>query len=111
VIALEQREAYLYETKGEIRPYATLSHCWQDSRPLRTMKENLRDHLGRLVWNSLPVAFQECFELVKALGIQYVWIDSLCIVQDDDDDWKTQARRMASIYENAKVTIALHQDH
>jgi hypothetical protein len=109
VVFLDRREAYLYESKGEIRPYAALSHCWQDSQPLRTTKQNLRDHSGRLVWNSLPVAFREAFELVKALGIQYIWIDSLCIVQDDDDDWKTQAMRMASIYENAKVTISLHQ--
>jgi hypothetical protein len=110
VIFLDRREAYLYETKGEIRPYAALSHCWQDSQPLQTMKQNLKDHMGRLVWNILPLAFRESFELVKALGIQYIWIDSLCIVQDDDDNWKTQAMRMASIYENAKITIALHQE-
>jgi hypothetical protein len=53
--------------------------------------------------------FQECIELVRGLGIRYVWIDSLCIVQDDGTDWSIEAERMASIYENAFVTLSLHQ--
>jgi hypothetical protein len=42
----------------------------------------------------------------RAAGISYIWIDSLCIVQDDDLDWETESAKMASIYQNAYLTIA-----
>ncbi|RGP80099.1 heterokaryon incompatibility [Fusarium longipes] len=54
----------------------------------------------------LPKTFQEAVEITKALDIRYLWIDSFCIIQDDDNDWKTQASLMAAIYENAFITLA-----
>jgi hypothetical protein len=60
VIDVGHREAFLYVTKGERDEYVTLSHCWQHSQPmLKTTKQTLASHQGRLVWNSLPVIFQE----------------------------------------------------
>ncbi len=61
------------------------------------------------MWSELPLAFQQCIKIVRALGIRFLWIDSLCIVQDDPDEWQLEAARMASIFENAEVTIAMHQ--
>jgi hypothetical protein len=43
------------------------------------------------------------------MGIRYLWIDSLCIVQDDEKEWEVEAARMASIFENSYLTIAMHQ--
>lgn len=109
VIDVGHREAFLFESHGAIGRYATLSHCWEDSQPLKTIKTTLKYRLGQLIWAQLPIAFQECIELVRLLGIRYVWIDSLCIVQDDHDEWEIEAARMASIYENSYLTIAMHQ--
>jgi hypothetical protein len=54
----------------------------------------------------LPKTFQDAVDVTKALGIRYLWIDSFCIIQDDENDWGTQASLMASIYENAYITLA-----
>ena len=54
----------------------------------------------------LPLTFRESVELCRGLGIPFLWIDSLCIIQDDLEDWKNEARRMAIIYDRATLTIA-----
>ncbi|KAF2419691.1 hypothetical protein EJ08DRAFT_705999 [Tothia fuscella] len=48
VIQVGHREACLYETRGESQAYAILSHCWQNSKPLKTVETNLARHQGRL---------------------------------------------------------------
>jgi 3',5'-cyclic AMP phosphodiesterase CpdA len=55
---------------------------------------------------SLPKTFQEAITTTRGLSIDYIWIDSLCIVQDDVKDWEKEAANMAAIYESAEVTIA-----
>jgi len=88
--------------------YVTLSHCWgpADKRPLRTTKDNLRFHEQSIPWSHLPATFRDVINLCAHLGIQYVWIDSLCIVQDSPSDWESETRKMAAVYENAHFTIA-----
>lgn len=44
--------------------------------------------------------------MASKLGLQYIWIDSLCIVQDDKSDWSIEAAKMGEIYRNAHITIA-----
>jgi hypothetical protein len=109
VIDVGHREAHLYETAGEFGDYVALSHAWSYSQPLKTTISTLKQRLGRLVWQELPTAFQEAILVVRAVGLRYLWIDSLCIIQDDHVDWEVEAARMASIYENAYLTIMLHQ--
>ncbi|RBR10225.1 uncharacterized protein FIESC28_09611 [Fusarium coffeatum] len=48
----------------------------------------------------------DAVEITKALGIRYLWIDTFCIIQDDEKDWETQASLMAATYENAYITLA-----
>ncbi|PVH93058.1 heterokaryon incompatibility, partial [Periconia macrospinosa] len=52
-------------------------------------------------WHSLPRTFQDAIGLARKLGILFLWIDSLCIVQDDKRDWEEQSADMANIYQNA----------
>ena len=92
-----------------MQKYATLSHCWEDSQPIRTTRSNLTRRQGRLEWGQLPLAFQEAIDIVRKLGIKYLWIDSLCIVQDDPEEWAIESARMANIFEKSVVTIVLHQ--
>ncbi|KAH8647043.1 heterokaryon incompatibility protein-domain-containing protein [Tricladium varicosporioides] len=86
--------------------YATLSHCWGEHQPLRTTKENLDDHLKEIKWSSLPRTFQDAVMISCSLGICYLWIDSLCIVQDDEVDWAKEAARMKDIYARSYITFA-----
>lgn len=57
-------------------------------------------------WGDIPKTFQDAIIVTRYLGFHYVWIDSLCILQDDNDDWAQESAKMSSIYANAVLTIA-----
>nr|POE65068.1 hypothetical protein CFP56_34736 [Quercus suber] len=86
--------------------YAALSHCWGKHQLLRTIRANLDDHFAGIPLEKLPKTFREAMMVTKHLGIHFIWIDSLCIVQDDSDDWKYEALRMGNVYSGAQITIA-----
>ncbi|KAK1753186.1 heterokaryon incompatibility protein-domain-containing protein, partial [Echria macrotheca] len=91
---------------GKMGSYAALSHCWGGSQPLRTTNANLTVHLAAgIPWQCLPRNFQDVVRVTRALGQRYLWIDSLCIVQDDEKDWERNAGLMATIYQHAHFTI------
>ncbi|KAL7931563.1 heterokaryon incompatibility domain-containing protein [Trichoderma chlorosporum] len=90
----------------EMPKYACLSHCWGASRPLTTTTANLNSHEQEISRKSLPLLFQDTISYVRRLGISLLWIDSLCIIQDDKDDWRKEAAKMASIYQNAYLVIS-----
>jgi hypothetical protein len=56
--------------------------------------------------NELSTNFRHAVEVTRALGYQYLWIDSLCIVQDDPQDWAVESAKMAEVYTRASLTIA-----
>jgi len=86
--------------------YICLSHCWGRIRPLRTTKDTLAQRLRAIPFSELPKTFLEAIQFTRALGLRFIWIDSLCIVQDDTDDWIRESARMASIFQNSTLTIA-----
>jgi hypothetical protein len=64
--------------------YSALSHCWSSSNmPLKTTLENLESHLTGFDELSLPKTFMDVITINRKLGIPYLWIDSLCIIQDN----------------------------
>ncbi|KAK3182573.1 hypothetical protein K4F52_006022 [Lecanicillium sp. MT-2017a] len=72
----------------------------------KATKSNIEQLKAGVEWDILTRTFQETLLLAVKLGIKYVWIDSLCIIQDDDQDWKEQAAKMADTYENAELVIS-----
>jgi hypothetical protein len=98
----------LLEDSDETAPYICLSHCWGDAtyHPLRTTSQNISSHRRGIPFASLPKTFQEAATFVRRLGYRYLWIDSLCIIQDNEEDWRVQASRMADIYQRCLLTIA-----
>ncbi|KAF4436028.1 HET-domain-containing protein [Fusarium austroafricanum] len=59
-----------------------------------------------ILYNSLPKTFQDAVAATRALGLRYLWIDSLCIIQDSKQDWEIQCTEMQRIYRNSFVTVA-----
>ncbi|KAF2815763.1 heterokaryon incompatibility, partial [Mytilinidion resinicola] len=53
----------------------------------------------------LPRALQDAVKVCRELSIRYLWADTLCIIQDDEDDWQKEASNMGEIYSNATVTL------
>lgn len=96
----------LIESSGMTDRYLCLSHCWGEHQPLRTLTSNYADHLSSIPWSQIPETFQDAITLTRKLGFSYIWIDSLCIVQDDAADWEAEAQKMMDIYQNCFLTIA-----
>jgi len=97
----------LYEPAGnETGTYFCLSHRWGNPQPLTTTTATLSQRLQRIPWEEVPRTFQDAIEITRSLGARYLWIDSLCIVQDDDVDWLQQASQMCNIYRDASLTLA-----
>lgn len=87
--------------------FIALSHCWGSvSGQLKTMKTSISAHQECLPMDRLPQTFRDAVTVTRFLGVRYLWIDSLCIVQDDKEDWSRESALMASIYTNAYLTIA-----
>ncbi|KAH8809995.1 heterokaryon incompatibility protein-domain-containing protein [Hyaloscypha sp. PMI_1271] len=84
----------------------TLSHCWGSLQILTTKKDNLNAHKQGIDLTTLPKTFQDAIEVTRSIGIKYLWIDSLCIIQDDIEDWARESSKMASIYRNSYLTLA-----
>jgi hypothetical protein len=87
-------------------PYLSLSHCWGSSDHKRLLKKNQMEFSEPSNYSNLPKSFRDAFSISFSLSFRFIWIDSLCIIQDDDEDWKTQASMMGAIYRNASCNIA-----
>lgn len=87
--------------------YVALSHCWGTKTPsCLTTKENLERQWDNIPWTAVPQTFRDAVLFTRNLGLDYLWIDSLCIVQRDEADWLEESARMFEYYSNAHVTLA-----
>src|SRR5437016_1094573 len=89
----------LYESRQEEQPYLCLSHCWGTCTQFTTTVATRQDRKIDISWAHLPPLFQDAVTIARKLGYRYLWIDSLCIVQDDPADWDREAAQMWSIYQ------------
>ncbi|CAI6342479.1 unnamed protein product [Periconia digitata] len=87
-------------------PYLSLSHCWGSSGHTSLTTENYTRFLEPSEASELPKTFQHAIKVCFSLGFQYIWIDSICIIQDSLQDWETQASMMGSVYANSRCNIA-----
>ena len=72
---------------------------------MRTTSENYESRQQYFQLSSMPASFQDAIHVTLELGLEYLWIDALCIIQDDPSDWETESRQMACVYGNAHVVI------
>ncbi|KAM7219236.1 Heterokaryon incompatibility protein (HET) domain containing protein [Rhypophila decipiens] len=96
----------LHTSRGEKARYICLSYCWGGAQFIKTTNETLKSHETGIGFDQLPKAFQDTVAVARALGIRYVWIDSLCIIQDDSADWAHESSRMADVYRRSYLTVA-----
>ncbi|KAG2413190.1 hypothetical protein HFD88_002379 [Aspergillus terreus] len=111
-----KNKIYLREPSGSQKAkYITLSYRWPEQRITSdqyaalgaTLTSNIagRRAIGGLPWSSLHPIYQDVVDIAIDLHIDYVWIDALCIIQNDDADKKQQLRRMGEIYKNSYLTV------
>lgn len=105
----DEDRVVLVEPKADLHTekYATLSHCWggEVTALLKSSETYERLSSGWAV-KELPKTFREAVITTRKFGIRFLWIDSLCIQQDCDEDWKRESQTMNTVYSNSYLNIA-----
>jgi hypothetical protein len=88
--------------------YLTLSHRWASNDFLMMRRENKEAFEISIPVQDLTKTFQDALHATEKLGFEYIWIDALCIIQNDvgKADWKIEAPKMRDVYENAVCNLA-----
>lgn len=99
----------LIEPQGQSGLYACLSYCWGGIVNFTTTHTTIESRRRGFEASELPKTMSDAVRLVRHLGIRYLWIDSLCICQDDREDWARESSRMTAIYAGAYLVIAVNR--
>lgn len=88
--------------------YATLSYCWGSEPFIMLTNDNLDMFLDHIPLGELPRTFSDAIDASRRLGIDYIWIDSLCIIQKEEDnrDWAREAGHMSAVYGGSFINLA-----
>jgi len=86
--------------------WLTLSYCWGKTNHCRLLQSNIAQFLTELPLGELPQTLYDALETTHRLGYRYIWIDSLCIIQDDEDDWFRESATMQMVYSQAECTLS-----
>lgn len=105
----------LIETRGRHYKYLALSYCWgkvsDTGTAWMTKSDTLHQHMEDTDWRNFPATIRDFLWVATALDVQYVWIDSLCTIQDDISDWEIESAKMGGIYRGALLTVAASRAH
>ena len=103
----DQEDVKLWDTGGQSGAYVALSHCWGlPDKTFITTHDTIAKMKAGFAIGQAPATFRDAISITRLLGFRYLWIDSLCIIQRDPADWRREAARMGSVYNNASLTIA-----
>ncbi|OTA67831.1 HET-domain-containing protein [Hypoxylon sp. EC38] len=103
-----QFEVFIEDTYDRVEPFAALSYCWGGDQPFKATKSRLKSMRSgslQLPYEELARSVQDAIKVTSRLGLKYLWVDALCIIQDDEGDKIEQIAEMPRIYNQACVTI------
>ncbi|PMD32227.1 HET-domain-containing protein [Hyaloscypha variabilis F] len=100
-----RRVIQLQESDGTTVSYAALSYCWGGEQEVQTTKQTFRRHTTRINFQDLPKTIKDAVIITENLGLEYLWVDALCIIQDDEKDRAREIDLMGYVYESAELTI------
>ncbi|KAK8115737.1 HET-domain-containing protein [Apiospora sp. TS-2023a] len=86
--------------------YVALSNCWGETQPLKTTTANVQKHEQGILFEDFPLTFRDAIQTARNLGYSCIWIDSICIIQNNREDWIHESSLMASVYNGADLVIA-----
>lgn len=95
--------------KAPPQRYAIMSYRWGiDGSAYKLFQNRLEDYHRGIPKSELPATLVDAIDFTRQLGIRYLWIDALCILQDGDDrtDWNIEAPKMGEYYRSADVCIS-----
>jgi hypothetical protein len=91
--------------------YLTLSHCWGREKFTTLTSDNLEKFYSGIPDVALSKTFIDAMKVTRELGFKYLWIDSLCIIQDNKGDWNQEAALMGTVYANSCLNLAAVDAH
>ncbi|KFY31157.1 hypothetical protein V493_01333 [Pseudogymnoascus sp. VKM F-4281 (FW-2241)] len=108
LISITGESLRLVQTSGYLhRPrYAALSHSWGSLDFIKLTSKDLDTYMEAVPIERFPKTFKDAIEITQRLGLDYLWIDSLCIIQDSLDDWQKESSKMSSVFGGSTITIA-----
>lgn len=107
VYLFNSADRFTQESEVSTQQYVTLSHRWNPSYNCLTLSSNIQQHERQgIEMARLPKTFAEACNTVKRMGLKYLWIDSLCIIQDSSEDKALEIPNMADYYQNALLNLA-----
>ncbi|KAF3808107.1 hypothetical protein GCG54_00012687 [Colletotrichum gloeosporioides] len=92
-----------------VSDYVALSHCWgklEEHQRFCLYKDNISQLQRSIQFERLPQNFKDAVTVTRGLGVRYLWIDSICIIQDDAQDWEVESSKMEEVFSSAYVTIS-----
>jgi hypothetical protein len=104
-VGTQNQDPFLYVTNSDHVPYFSLSHCWGGHVSLQLRSDNQRSLQTGIPLGTFPKSFRDAIIITRRLGVRCLWIDALCIIQDDEADWGIEAAAMADVYEGALLNI------
>ena len=97
----------LIETpRSSWREYAALTYCWGGDQTVTLNTTNLVEWCLNIRFDDLPQTLRDAVVVTAQLGLKFLWVDTLCILQDDDVDKTNELSKMGDIYQNAHVTLS-----
>lgn len=109
VPAAEDDLPRLCQTKGRRGQYVTLSYCWGSGGSCKTTPSNFEERQRGIPLDVMPKTVRDAIHLVRRMGIEYIWIDALCIIQEEAslEDWTHESSLMAQVYGRSLFTICV----
>jgi hypothetical protein len=96
------------EEEQRVRQYVALSHRWGSCQHFTSTAATIDRMVCGFSVDELPATFRDAVHVVTLLGFSYLWIDALCILQDDKEDWERESKTMGDVFGHARFTIAVH---
>jgi len=91
--------------------YVCLSHCWDSVSSLQTtITATLAARECGIELSTLPQTFRDAIKITRSTGLKYIWIDTLCILQDSKEDWAEESAKMGTYYGSSWLTIGAGVD-
>lgn len=95
-------------SSGIVAPYVALSYCWGcREQPGSTSRANISERAASIPMSALGQTIQDAVTATRRLGLRYLWVDALCIIQDDEADKRVEISRMRDIYKDSYVTLVI----
>ncbi|VUC31904.1 unnamed protein product [Clonostachys rosea] len=102
----DEKHIFVHVPEGKQRDeYVSLSHCWGLGKQFKLETGSLGSRQTNINLHEMPKTFQDAVRITRHIGLRYLWIDSLCIIQDSEKDWLQEAAKMGQYYRDASFTI------